>query len=165
MKIRNKLSENTLVSVWYLGRVLWAGWGYDYEVGFIMRGDKPLASSLQGSKRLHSAASRAEAPLGTHLHSWTSALRIELFLYNLVSNCYLKDPRPPWGSKQLSGSVQVPGMLQDLVPVQHKYLKCHPGSSHCSAAKMNPTSIHEVACSIPGLTQWVRDPTLQWVVV
>ena len=27
------------------------------------------------------------------------------------------------------------------------------GSSHCGAAKTNPTSIHEDAGSIPGLTQ------------
>ena len=27
----------------------------------------------------------------------------------------------------------------------------------------NPTKNHEVACSIPGLTQWVNDPALLWL--
>ena len=33
-------------------------------------------------------------------------------------------------------------------------------SSRCGTAEMNPTSDHEVACLIPGLTQWVKDPAL-----
>ena len=40
----------------------------------------------------------------------------------------------------------------------HKQLE--EGSSHCGAAEMNPTSFHEDVASIPGLTQWVKDPTL-----
>ena len=37
-----------------------------------------------------------------------------------------------------------------------KYLR----SSHCGSAVTNPTSIHEDEGSIPGLIQWVKDPTL-----
>ena len=33
-------------------------------------------------------------------------------------------------------------------------------SSHCGAAETNPTSIHEVAGSVPGLAQWFRDLVL-----
>ena len=38
-------------------------------------------------------------------------------------------------------------------------------SSHCGTAETNPTRNHEVVRSIPGLTQWVKDPLLLWTVV
>ena len=37
-------------------------------------------------------------------------------------------------------------------------LRIRLGSSHCGAAEMNLTRIHEVAGLIPGLIQWVKDP-------
>ena len=38
-------------------------------------------------------------------------------------------------------------------------------SSHHGAVERNPTRNHEVACLIPGLAQWVKDPVLLWAVV
>ena len=57
------------------------------------------------------------------------------------------------------------GLPSDSFPLCHngncansKYKSL--GSSHSDAAEMNPTRNHEVAGSIPGLPQWVRDLTL-----
>ena len=44
-----------------------------------------------------------------------------------------------------------------------KYIKM--GSSHHGAVEMNLTRNHEVAGSIPGFAQWVKNPASLWAVV
>ena len=38
--------------------------------------------------------------------------------------------------------------------------KGYQWSSHCGAAEMNPTGNHDVVSLIPGLAQWVEDPSI-----
>ena len=45
-----------------------------------------------------------------------------------------------------------------LCPVKVEISECE--SSNCGAVEMNPTRNNEVAGSIPGLSQWVKDLAL-----
>ena len=40
------------------------------------------------------------------------------------------------------------------------FKKGQTGWAHCGTVVTSPTNIHEDAVLIPGLTQWVQDPTL-----
>ena len=48
------------------------------------------------------------------------------------------------------------GNVEKIKCIESKIVS--PWSSHCGAAEMNLTRNHEVAGSIPGLAQWVKDP-------
>ena len=54
---------------------------------------------------------------------------------------------------------------QLLFPYLSTHYKAVNRSSHYGTAEMNPTSVHEDAGLIPGLTQWVKDLALLWAVV
>ena len=56
------------------------------------------------------------------------------------------------------GRLEGPAIYSTRVRLRSYF--CIFGSSHRGTAETNPTSIHEVVGSIPGLTQWVKDLTL-----
>ena len=51
-------------------------------------------------------------------------------------------------------------MLQVEPPSKNKNKNKNTGSSRRGSAEKNLTRIHEDTGSIPGLTQWVKDPAL-----
>ena len=56
----------------------------------------------------------------------------------------------------------VPGFYlpQNLVKAMNLQKSTHEGVPVVAQALTNPTSIHEDLGSIPGLTQWIKDPVL-----
>ena len=57
-------------------------------------------------------------------------------------------------------STIVEGTILSSLTCLCAFIKSQLGSSHHGTAIMNPTRNHEIAGSIPGLTQWVKDPVL-----
>ena len=62
------------------------------------------------------------------------------------------------GVNGLINNAHVLVLLLLLYFICFKNIYC--GSPHCGAVEMNLTSIQEDACSIPGLTQWVKGSTI-----
>ena len=57
-------------------------------------------------------------------------------------------------------------IIRDRDPALAQWVKNPPaGSSHCGSPETNLTCIHEVASSILGLAQWVKDLVLPCAVV
>ena len=77
-------------------------------------------------------------------------------------------PTPPFDymetSSEASDNASSPFQALINLPWGHKLRPNFRSSCHGSVGT-NPTSIHEDADLIPGLTQWDKDPALLWAVV
>ena len=65
-----------------------------------------------------------------------------------------------WEPPYAAGAAQEMAKRQKTKTKQNKTKRVNYMSSHCGAVETNPTRNCEVADSIPGLTQWVKDVAL-----
>ena len=106
-----------------------------------------------------------------HLHCLVSPLTLCLCRFICPEECasvslsnQAHPPCPTAWSPFLRPHVHLPKMVF-LNNVSWCDKTLNDGSSHHGAAETNLTRNHEVEGSIPGLTQWVKDPALPWAVV
>ena len=78
----------------------------------------------------------------------------EIWIWPLIAG------KVTWKSKSALSNIVALGICSSLSLTLVKV-----GSFCHGSVVINLTSIHDNAGSIPGLTQWVKDLTLQWVVV
>ena len=103
----------------------------------------------------HSLAPSVKMNVGilgcTCLHSRAS----RILTRELEDTCIISQTGKPHFPSEWNGSISCDVDLQQHTIKQWKHT--HPGNSSCGSAVRNPTSTHEEAGSIPGLTQWVKD--------